>query len=91
MAENFEKDRQTYQLNPLPVELAKEVMAKSEEFLKFLTSKGTTTHPAVRAITSTLEKSLTQLKAETMVQELGPGHDEMDSWLESGIGGGGRR
>jgi hypothetical protein len=82
---NFERER--YQLKPLPVELAKEVIAKSEDYLRFLTTEAAvSTHPAIRAITFAIEKSLTQLKADTMTQELGPGRDEMDAWLDSGIG-----
>ena len=87
---NFERER--YQLKPLPVDVAKQVIAKSEEYLHFLTAEAAvSTHPAVREITFAIEKSLTQLKTETMVQGLGPGRDEMDAWLESGISGGGRR
>ena len=85
-----------YQLNqPLPKGVAAEILAKTREYVEFLESTKTTTHPIVRALhngASLQVAGLIGLVEAEKIREAGGGRDEMDVWLDNDIaGGGGRR
>jgi len=84
-----EDKRNSFHLKPLPVKLGEEVITRTREFLTFLERSGAVTHPDVRQIHNTVELHLAtlvgQVEAEK-IREAGGGRDEMDAWLDSGIG-----
>lgn len=84
----------SYHLNgPLPKGVAAEILTNAREFLEFLDSTKTTTHPVVRTMYHAVELQLASLvglvEAEKTRETGGP--DEMDTWLDNGIAGGERR
>jgi hypothetical protein len=78
-----------YHLNqPLPKGVAAEILAKTQEFVEFLESTKTTTHPVVRAIHNSVTlqiAGLVGLVEAEKVREAGGGEDEMDAWERNGI------
>jgi hypothetical protein len=86
MTKNFQ--RETYNLKPLPLELAEQVLAHTREYVEFLKQSGASTHPDVRAIVFTCERSFAGLVGQieaAKVRARGGGEDEMDAWERDGI------
>jgi hypothetical protein len=84
-----------YQLRqPLPKGVPEQILAKAREFLEFLDSTKTTTHPTVRAMYHGVDlqiASLVGMVEAEKAREAGGGRDEMDVWLDNDIAGGDRR
>lgn len=80
--------RTTYATEQLPLELAKTVVAKAEEFVAFLEQEKVMTAPEVRAMVNPILPQINILKGQIMAAEIqaaGGGEDEMDVWERNGI------
>ena len=84
MEKKFERD--TFHLQPLSIEDAERVLAKTRDFVSFLESSGTSTHPDVRVMLNVCTTSIAGLVGQVEASKLrGNTKDEMDHWEENGI------